>query len=148
MQRANTAKLISSSAFRIYLVTSKSVNFVFGWHVSSWELTKCPHNFYPTYLGTNLGRRRQSVTSVTGNHSLHGTRIKIADWSRPGPARDHLEGTLGYSTWHGGSPRLSPDLNTWQISLLPVNIRRSAHIFLHCSEPYMHSYTITLYNMY
>lgn len=96
--------MISSSASRIYFVFChiRVGKCRVGARLTTSDglttLTKCARNFYPTYLGTNLGRRRRSVTSVRGNHSLRGARIKIADWSWAG-SRDHLERTLGYSTW-------------------------------------------------
>ena len=66
-----------------------------GCHQQLWQNVLAIF-FYPTYLGTNLGWGRRSVTSVSGNHSLRGARKKIAQRAEP---RDHLERTLGYSTW-------------------------------------------------
>ena len=62
-----------------------------GW-LTSTTLTKCARNFcHPTYLGTNPGWGRRSVTSVSRNHSLRQPPEKNCTACRaPGPPWEDL----------------------------------------------------------
>ena len=131
-----------------------SLSFVTS-KISSSSLTNCARNFcYPSYLGTNLGWGRRSVTSVSGNHSLRGARKKIAQRAEP---RDHLERTLGYSTWLRsitGSKHLTdiatagkwPQLikNTREYLFHHHNIWQSKHRDLYYNNHYYYSYTLLM----